>query len=187
MLRERGLNATSLREVAKQADAAFGSTYHYFPGGKQQMIIEAVKLSGSAITGILRKQFAAGPVEGLKDFLSLWREALIANQFRAGCPVLAVSAEAPQDGDESILVAAAEVFDDWEALLTEALAGPDGAREETKGLATLIVASVEGAIAMCRAKRSIVPFDLIAIQLTELLTQRFAGNASTTQQASGTD
>ena len=43
MMRRRGLNATSVRELAKHAQAPLGSTYHYFPGGKYQLAAEAVQ------------------------------------------------------------------------------------------------------------------------------------------------
>ena len=43
MIRRRGLNATSIREVAKHAGTPLGSTYHYFPGGKHQLAAEAVR------------------------------------------------------------------------------------------------------------------------------------------------
>ncbi|MFD0487949.1 TetR family transcriptional regulator [Saccharopolyspora spinosporotrichia] len=46
MIRRRGLNATSIREVAKHAQAPLGSTYHYFPGGKRQLAGEAVRFAG---------------------------------------------------------------------------------------------------------------------------------------------
>ena len=42
MLARHGLNATSIREMAKRAEAPVGSTYHHFPGGKQQVLVEAV-------------------------------------------------------------------------------------------------------------------------------------------------
>lgn len=44
----RGLNATSIRETAKHARAPLGSTYHYFPEGKQQLVTEAVRFTGDA-------------------------------------------------------------------------------------------------------------------------------------------
>ncbi|WP_420918275.1 hypothetical protein [Streptomyces caniscabiei] len=41
--------------------------------------------------------------------------------------------------------------------------------ERASGLAALVVASVEGAIAMCRAKRGIQPLDQVAEQLEALI------------------
>lgn len=46
MISRRGLNATSIRETAKHARAPLGSTYHYFPEGKQQLATEAVRYTG---------------------------------------------------------------------------------------------------------------------------------------------
>ncbi len=43
------------------------------------------------------------------------------------------------------------------------------APDQAPGLATLIVAAVEGAIAMCRAKRSMKPLDQVAQQLEALI------------------
>ncbi|MCD9880772.1 TetR/AcrR family transcriptional regulator [Streptomyces guryensis] len=170
LISRRGLNATSIRELAKHAKAPLGSTYHYFPEGKGQLATEAVRYAGGAVARILRRELDAGPVAGLRAFLSLWRGIVIESDFRAGCPVLAVSVEEPPAGEmPPALTAAAEAFEDWEQLLAEALRkhGVDG--DQARGLAALIVASVEGAIAMCRAKRSMQPLDRVARQLETLI------------------
>ncbi|MEU5533515.1 TetR/AcrR family transcriptional regulator [Streptomyces sp. NPDC020362] len=170
MISRRGLNATSIRELAKHARAPLGSTYHFFPEGKQQLATEAVRYAGEAVSRILRKELDAGPVAGLRAFLALWRGIVVDSDFRAGCPVLAVSVEEPpSDEIPSALVAAAEVFEDWELLLTEALRRHGADPDRAAGLGALVVASVEGAVAMCRAKRSMQPLDRVTQQLEALI------------------
>ncbi|MHA5051647.1 TetR/AcrR family transcriptional regulator [Streptomyces sp. SD15] len=170
LISRRGLNAASIRNLAKHAGAPLGSTYHYFPEGKQQLATEAVRYAGGAVARILRKELDAGPVAGLRAFLALWRGIVVESDFRAGCPVLAVSVEEPQaDEIPPALVAAAEVFEDWERLLAQALRDRGADPEQATGLAALIVASVEGAIAMCRAKRTMRPLDQVAQQLEALI------------------
>ena len=110
MIRRRGLNATSVRELAKHAGAPLGSTYHYFPGGKQQVVTEAVEFAGDVVSRTLAAELCRGPVVGLRAFLALWREVVMGNDFRAGCPVLAVSIEEPHDDETAPLDAAAKVF-----------------------------------------------------------------------------
>ncbi|MFJ5840608.1 hypothetical protein ACIQGO_28335 [Streptomyces shenzhenensis] len=61
--------------------------------------------------------------------------------------------------------AAAEAFEHGERLLTEALTAHGAEPERAPALAALVVASVEGAVALCRAERSIQPLDQIAQQL----------------------
>ncbi|WP_217242272.1 TetR/AcrR family transcriptional regulator [Streptomyces sp. AC555_RSS877] len=170
MISRRGLNATSIREMAKHARAPLGSTYHYFPDGKQQLATEAVRYTGEWVARRLRKELEAGPVAGLRAFLDLWRKIVVDSDFRAGCPVLAVSIEEPPtDETPAALVAAADVFDAWEILLADSLHEHGAEREQAAQLATLVVAAVEGTVAMCRAKRSTQPLDRTAEQLQALV------------------
>jgi AcrR family transcriptional regulator len=170
MISRRGLNATSIRETAKHARAPLGSTYHYFPEGKQQLATEAVRYTGQWVARSLRKELEAGPVAGLRAFLALWRKIVVDSDFRAGCPVLAVSIEEPPtDETPTALAAAADVFSDWESLLAASLREHGAEPAQAAQLATLIVAAVEGTVAMCRARRSAQPLDHTAEQLQALI------------------
>jgi AcrR family transcriptional regulator len=170
MISRRGLNATSIREMAKHARAPLGSTYHYFPEGKQQLATEAVRFTGEWVARSLRKELEAGPAEGLRAFLALWRKIVVDSDFHAGCPVLAVAIEEPPaDEIPPALAAATEVFEQWEDLLAASLREHGAEAEQAAQLATLIVAAVEGTVAMCRAKRSTEPLDRAAEQLQALI------------------
>jgi AcrR family transcriptional regulator len=178
MIRRRGLNATSVRELAKHAQAPLGSTYHYFPGGKEQLATEAVQFAGDVVARILRRELAAGPAAGLRAFLALWRDVVTGTDFRAGCPLLAVSVEDDADGDPSPPVAtAAAVFATWRSLLTESLQGHGVEGRQAEQLATLVVAAAEGAVVLCRATRSAGPLDDVAAQLDALVTAAVGGEA----------
>lgn len=166
LLRRRGLQSTSIREVSKHARAPLGSTYHYFPGGKPQLISEAVTQTGERIGALLAQALAAGPVEGLEAFLARWRDILVANDFTVGCPVIAIAADdAAGEADALPLSAAADALNRWTRVIADALAGAGMAATDARATATFIIASVEGAILMCRATRSIAPFDDVADQL----------------------
>jgi AcrR family transcriptional regulator len=169
MIRRRGLAATSVRELAKHTGAPLGSTYHYFPGGKQQLATEAVRWAGDTVAQLLERRLADGPVEGLQAFLALWRETITSSEFRAGCPVLAVSIEEPGNAETCVLDAAAAVFSTWETLLARSLRRHGASPRQATQLATLIVAAVEGTVAMCRAERSAQPLDDVAAQLEALI------------------
>ncbi|MGW0460240.1 TetR/AcrR family transcriptional regulator [Streptomyces tendae] len=170
MISRRGLSAMSIREMAKHANAPLGSTYHYFPQGKQQLAAEAVRYTGELVSASLRKELEAGPAEGLRAFLALWRKIVVSTAFNAGCPVLAVAIEEPRDGEvPPALAAAADVFTEWETLLADSLSDHGADREQAAQVATLIVAAIEGTVAMCRAKRSTEPLDRTATQLQLLI------------------
>jgi AcrR family transcriptional regulator len=185
MIRRRGLRGTSVRELAEHSGAPLGSTYHYFPGGKEQLATEAVQFAGDAVSQLLREQLEAGPVAGMKAFLALWRRAITSSEFRAGCPVLAVTIEEPDDEAGAPLEAAARAFATWETLLADAMRQHGAAREDASRLATLMVASVEGAVAMCRARRSTQPLDQIAPQLETLVAAAIAPSLRATLRPGG--
>ncbi|MDJ0105209.1 MULTISPECIES: TetR/AcrR family transcriptional regulator [Rhodococcus] len=171
MMSRRGLNATSVRELAKHAKAPLGSTYHYFPGGKKQLAAEAVMFAGSSVRLALAQELAShGPVAGLRAFLEMWRNIVLRSEFRAGCPVLSVAVEdVDVEEPNPALAAAADVFSAWEELLSTSLSEAGASVVDAEQVATLVVAAAEGAVAMCRAKRATDPLDRVAIQLEQLI------------------
>lgn len=86
MLARVGLNATSIREVTKAADAPLGSTYHHFPGGKQELLARATTQAGDKVDALLAELLQDGAEPGLQQFLQMWRARLLRTQFAAGCP-----------------------------------------------------------------------------------------------------
>ncbi len=166
MLARVGLNATSIREVTKLADAPLGSTYHHFPGGKQELLARATAMAGDKVEALLVALLEEGAVAGLQQFLAMWRARLLRTQFRAGCPVLAAAVEEPVEAIASQpRVAAADAFRRWQGHLAQAFVADGHAPAQAAALATLVIASVEGAVAMSRALQDITPFDAVAAQL----------------------
>lgn len=170
MISRRGLNATSVRDLAKHADAPLGSTYHYFPGGKYDLATEAVRWADDLTVGFLSAELSAGPLAGLQAFLSMWRKVVLDSDFRAGCPVLAVSVEELPNEHGAPRDAAALAFARWTTLLATAMSDAGADPAEAQRVATLVVAAVEGTVAMCRAQRSITPLDDVTTQLTRIVS-----------------
>lgn len=172
MLRRRGMNATSIRDLAKAAKAPLGSTYHYFPEGKKQVITEAIQFAGDKISGLLTKALEGGSTSGVDSFLQLWRNVIESTDFNAGCPVVAVVMEEAANEDvEAAHQAAAAVFNQWRDLLTESFQQEGVEKGRANALATMIIASTEGALAMCRASKNIEPFDQVTDQLHFLMQE----------------
>ncbi len=170
MLRRRGMNATSIRELAKAANAPLGSTYHYFPDGKKQVITEAIQFAGNKISSMLETTLKQGAKSGLQSFLHVWRDVIESTNFNAGCPVIAAAMEeATNDDIDAAREAAATVFNKWQKLISETLITEGIKRKQANALATMIIASTEGALAMCRATKDIKPFDQVTEQLHLLL------------------
>jgi hypothetical protein len=73
------------------------------------------------------------------------------------------------------LAAAAEVFTRWEALLADSLRQNGAGIQQAEQVATLIVAAVKGAVAMCRAKLSAEPLDRVAECPEAVVAQTVSG------------
>ncbi|UGT65259.1 TetR/AcrR family transcriptional regulator [Nocardia asteroides] len=169
MLRRRGYNATSVRELAKHTGAPLGSTYHYFPGGKAQLAAEAVRFADGLVARTLTRELAAGPIAGLRAFVESWRAIVLDSDFQAGCPVLAVSVEEHPDLDAEPRIAAAAAFTNWTDLLAAALRDHGATPDDATRTAALVVAAIEGGVAVCRAQRAIESLDRIADALEAVI------------------
>ena len=49
LIRERGAHATAISDVLEHSGAPRGSAYHYFPGGRMQLLEEAIDYAGAYI------------------------------------------------------------------------------------------------------------------------------------------
>jgi hypothetical protein len=65
--------------------------------------------------------------------------------------------------------AAAAAFRRWQDALAAGLVSAGATPERAAGVATMVVASVEGATLLCRARRSLEPFDDVVAELEVLI------------------
>ena len=173
LIRERGARATAISDVLEHSGAPRGSAYHYFPGGRTQLLCEAVDYAGEHVSDIITE--TAGSLELLDTLIDKYRRQLLDSDFRAGCPIVAVSVEAGfddrQDRDQMapVIERAAAVFERWTELIAQRFVAdgipPDQARE----LAVFATAAIEGAILLARVQRDLTPLDLVHRQLRNSL------------------
>lgn len=164
LLRERGYAGTGFRDVIAHSEAPWGSIYHHFPGGKAQLAEEAVRYAGDLVAQLIEHSPPDDPVTTLRDFVSIWKQGLEASDFRAGCPVVAVATEAPAD-QPALGEAASHAFASWEQALAATLRRAGVASARARRLATITVAAIEGAIVICRARRTTGPLDDVGKEL----------------------
>src|SRR5215470_13031076 len=64
-----GYSGTGLKQIVADANAPFGSLYHHFPGGKQELGAEVIKRSGAMYGELVMSVFDAAPdvVTGVRD------------------------------------------------------------------------------------------------------------------------
>ena len=167
LIRERGAHATAISDVLEHSGAPRGSAYHYFPGGRTQLLCEAVDYAGEHVAAIVTE--AEGSLELLDTLIEKYREQLLSSDFRAGCPVVAVSVEAGDAEDRDrmapVTARAAAVFDRWTGLFAQRFIADGIAPDRADELAVLATSAIEGAILLARVRRVLAPLDVVLRQL----------------------
>lgn len=173
LIRRDGVAATGVRDVVAHAGAPRGSVQHYFPGGKEQLVNEAVEWAGRYAARRVGR-FLAGMAEPspsrlLAAMAGQWIDEFDRTGFAAGgCPVAAATVDRA-DSSPSTRAAAAAAFARWTGPVAEALAGMGVPAERTRPLATLMISSLEGAILIARAERDVRALTTVADELGPFL------------------
>jgi AcrR family transcriptional regulator len=167
LIRERGAHATAISDVLEHSGAPRGSAYHYFPGGRTQLLCEAVDFAGDHVGAIIAD--AGGGLELLDTLIDKYRHQLLDSDFRAGCPIVAVSVESGEEQDRERMVPvierAAAAFDRWTDLIARRLIADGISADQANELAVLATSAIEGAILLARVRRDVAPLDLVHRQL----------------------
>ncbi len=171
LIRERGAQPTAIADVLEHSGAPRGSAYHYFPGGRTQLLCEAIDYAGEYIAA--RIADAKSGLDVLDDLVANYRRQLVRSEYRAGCPVVAVAVEAgdpdKQDQATPVIDRAAAVFGRWTDLIAARLVADGVSAARAEELAMLSTTSIEGAIVVARASRDLKPLDLVHGQLRDLV------------------
>ncbi|OBB41764.1 MULTISPECIES: TetR/AcrR family transcriptional regulator [unclassified Mycobacterium] len=168
LIRERGAHPTAIADVLAHSGAPRGSAYHYFPGGRTQLLCEAVDYASAYIAS--RIENAGSAADALDALVNRFRKQLADTEFRAGCPVVAVAVESGGKADVAPVVdRAAAAFTSWNGLMIDRLIDDGVAPERAETLAMLVLTSIEGAIVVARTARDMRPLELVHNQLRALL------------------
>src|SRR5580658_11099613 len=80
LIRRKGVSGTGMREIVVEADAPRGSLQHYFPGGKEQIVAEALVWMGGVAARRVRRHIqersSGQPSDLLRDIVEDWRADL---------------------------------------------------------------------------------------------------------------
>jgi hypothetical protein len=118
-----GPTAASLRAIVRDAQAPWGSLRHYFPGGKEQILSEALAWSGEyAATDVTEYLQSADPTPGglFVHLLERWTRDLKRTDFGRGCPVAAATLD-PGDDAAGLADATRAALDSWRVAIARAL------------------------------------------------------------------
>jgi AcrR family transcriptional regulator len=160
-VRERGVHGVGVREIVDHAGGSRGSLGRYFPGGKTQLVSEALDLAVAELSDVTNEALANAKTlpEAIGVIVAPWRALLVEHDYAQGCPLAATVIDA-SDNDE-LRTHVSELIAQWQASVTDVYL-KFGAPESTAGdEATALLAGIEGALVLARARRSTQPLDAV--------------------------
>ena len=171
LFRRQGYAATGLKQITADADAPFGSLYHFWPGGKEQLAAEVLRTGGAFFLALYRQIAGEAPdlLTAVRDFFAGAGETLRATDYADACPIATVAGEVAST-NEILREASADVFELWLGALTADLAEAGVAPAESRKAALSVLAILEGAFLLCRALRSTEPMEAAATSAIEFLS-----------------
>ena len=161
LIRERGIHGTGLREVAAHSGGPRGSLGRFFPGGKTQLVVEAIDVALADLFGDLEQKL--GDAESFPDAIGVivapWRRLLVERDFALGCPLAATICDAADN--DTLRTHVRERFAEWRVLVADTYARFGAPQAQADTHATVLMAALEGALILARAQRTIEPLDTV--------------------------
>ena len=179
LFRRQGYAATGMKQIAAEAEAPFGSIYHFFPGGKEQLGTEVLETGGAFFLALYRAITADHDDlhAALRAFFDGAGATVAATDYADACPIATVAGEVAST-IEPLRRASADAFGSWlDALTTDLEAGGVPAAG-APALAQSILSLLEGAFLLCRTLRFIEPMDAAGRAADVLLSAALSRRAS---------
>ena len=161
LFRRYGYTGTGLKQIVADANAPFGSVYHFFPGGKEQLGEEVIRRSGQMYFDLVMAVFDAAPdpVSGARDVFLGAAEVLKATDYADACPIATVALEVASRS-EPLRIATADVFESWIRGAAQRTSAAGVPSERARELSMLLIMALEGAFILSRAMRSTEPLEV---------------------------
>lgn len=156
LFRRQGYTGTGMKQIAMTAPAPFGSLYHFFPGGKEELGEAVIRSSGEMYFQIVAAVMLAAPdiVTGTRNCFAGAAAVLEATDYADACPIATIALEVAST-NEQLRQATADVFTSWidSGATWFVAAGID--ERNARALAIQLINSIEGAFILCRSLRNV--------------------------------
>jgi TetR/AcrR family transcriptional repressor of lmrAB and yxaGH operons len=158
LFRARGYEGVGVAELLEKSGAPRGSLYFHFPGGKEEIGVEAVSRVGENVKSQFRSLHETGcdmayyidqvfktTAKGIKD-----------RDYKCSCPIAAIAA-GMGDANPKLNETVRAVFASWEKEMSEAARSRGMTPKNAASFASAMLASIEGAMVVSKAQGSVAP------------------------------
>jgi TetR/AcrR family transcriptional repressor of lmrAB and yxaGH operons len=157
LMRQSGLSGAGINQLISRSGAPKGSVYYHFPGGKQQIIGEALTIYGERVAAAFERALSSRkkPGDKIRALFRFVGDRFEEGAFEQSCAAGAVTLDLDAEVVALRPVIAA-AFASWQGVIANHL--PLRSRARRESLAGLVLSTIEGAYIRGRAEHSKKPF-----------------------------
>ena len=182
LIRERGIHGVGLREIVAHSGGPRGSLGRFFPGGKTQLMTEALDIAAAELLDEVDEALAKAATfpEAIGAIVAPWRRLLIDHDLALGCPFAATVVDSAADNDE-LRRHADDLLAQWRASVAEVYIKFGELPRVADEQSTVLLAALEGALILARAQRSAEPLETVERGYASLV-ERLRGLGATVER-----
>lgn len=180
LFRQRGYAATGIKAVLDTSDAPYGSLYHFFPGGKQQLGVTVIETGGEVyrqLVAAIYDEHRPDVVAATEAFFDGAAEMLESTDFADACPIATIAGEIA-NSDEPMRVASAATFASWIDELEGRLVGAGLLPGVSRALAVELFCLIEGAFLLARTTRDSAPVRVAGRRAAASITEALVNSSA---------
>lgn len=186
LMRRTGVSGAGINEIVKESGAPKGSMYHFFPGGKREILASALELYARRVVAFIDESLAKGktPEAKVKALFKAFQRRIEGFEYRQSCAAGCVSLDLDED-TEPVRLAAQAAFADYIAVIERHF--DLGSPKATRSFAGFVLTAIEGAYVRGRAEQASRPFAEAGDWLAQLVRgqgQRSAMRSASARRAS---
>lgn len=180
LFRRQGLAATGLKQVSELAQAPFGSIYHHYPGGKEELAEAVIRAGGDFFQAIVTTAIddPGDLVAGIRAAFDGAAETVAATDYADACPIAAIALEVASS-NERLRQATAEVFEQWTTAAAERFHEAGFTATRSRELALVLLCAIEGAFVLARATRDTTALRVAGATLAATVEAELAASSQT--------
>jgi AcrR family transcriptional regulator len=163
LMRRHGYAGTGIKAILQASGVPYGSLYHHFPGGKEEVGTATISEGGRVYLELVEAYITpdADLPTAIRALFDDAAEFVASTDYLDACPVATIAGEIASTS-EPMRAAAAEAFTSWTDLLESRLMAADVGRARAHEVAVELFCLIEGAFLLARTTRDTTSLTITA-------------------------
>jgi AcrR family transcriptional regulator len=163
LMRRQGYAGTGIKAILQASGVPYGSLYHHFPGGKEEVGTATIRQGGQVYLALVEAYMTpeADLPTAVRAFFDDAAEFVASTDYVDACPVATIAGEIASTS-EPMRQAAADAFISWTDLMESRLMDAGVTRKRAHEVAVELFCLIEGAFLLARTTRDVTSLRITA-------------------------